>query len=501
MNSSLIEQLECLFNPKSIAVVGASNDFTKWGNDVFTQVMSTTADRKVYPVNNRSPEILGINAFKNVKEVPDSLDFVAIVVPYTQVTSIMRDCVEKGVKTALIISAGLKEAGEEGAKIQDEISRIAKEGSVRFVGPNCMGHFNTAADLCTMRRGISYKKGPIGLISQSGGFAWQILEAGFESGIGFSKCVSSGNEADLHFEDYLEYLAQDEATKVIVGYIEGLREGERFLKLAKEITKRKPVVVMKVGRTPTGAEAAKSHTAAISGEDAIYGTALNQVGVIRVDEIHEIFDVAAALLRQPLPRGRKVGILTAGGGHGVVTTDACEMAGLEIPPLSQNIIDKLDQILPQRWPHANPIDTVAADRVAYPCFWPLLEDETIDAILVVGIIGQASMWGAARLASIPLSAREQARRHYKTAEKEELENLDRVFELMERYQKPIIVCNMFASVLKDSPVFDKLRENGIMVYPTPERAVKVLAHLADYSEYLDKQLSVVSYRNTKEFRL
>jgi len=484
MPDSIVQQLEYLFNPKSVAVIGASNQIFKWGHDVAARVLERPNSRKIYLINKTSPEILGTKAYKSIKDVPEPVEFAVIVIPFPGVPEVMKECVDKKVKVAVVITAGMGEAGEKGVQVQAEVVEIAKRGGLRFVGPNCMGHFSTDVALSTLRPGFDIKKGAIGLISQSGGFLMQIVQAGLEAGMGFSKVVSTGNEADLHFEDFLEYLGQDEQTRVIVGYVEGLREGRRFLELAREITRRKPIVVLKVGRTAHGARAAKSHTSALSGDDALYANALKQAGVIRVDEIHEIFDVAAALLRQPRPRGKRVGILSSGGGHAVMSTDACQKAGLEIAGLSPETIERLNQVLPERWPHANPVDTVAAGFVTYPALWPLMEDENVDTVLSVGSIGMVSSW-AARMPSRASDADTQKMREWlDLLVQDELKNIDRAIERMDEQQKPLIICSILNEALRTSEALRKLQENGILMYPTPERAARVLAHLVNYSQYL-----------------
>jgi acyl-CoA synthetase (NDP forming) len=395
-----------------------------------------------------------------------------------------------GVKAGLIITAGLGETGPEGARLEREIVETARAGGMRLVGPNCMGHFNTANDFSTLRMSIPIRRGKVGVISQSGGFAMHILMSGLEAGAGFSKFVSVGNEADLHFEDFLEYLAEDEDTGVITGYIEGLRKGRKFFTLASEITRRKPMVVVKVGRTEAGAKAARSHTSAIAGADAIYEAMFKQCGVIRVNEVEELFDVASALLRQPLPRGNRVGILTGGGGFGCVTSDACARLGLDVAPLSPQTIERLNAILPDRWPHANPVDTVASGfGVTYPCLWPLLKDENLDALLVIGGIGQTGMMsrgamGTVQQADDSPSFVERMEQMMRERQEEELANVDRLMEYMEKYQKPVFIFGRGPETMRSSPVYAKLQENGIMMYPTPERAAKALAHLVQYSRYL-----------------
>jgi len=494
-NNSVVECIKLIFNPESVAVVGASNDLTKWGAGIFSRVLSSPSVKRAYPVNKNATEVQGVKAYPSVRELPESVDFAAIVIPYPDVPDVIRDCVDKGVKAALIITAGLGETGAEGAKIEKDIVETSARTGMRMVGPNCMGHFNTANNFSTLRMPVPINKGGIGVISQSGGFAMHILMCGLEMGAGFSKFVSVGNEADLHFEDFLECMAQDEETKVITGYIEGLRKGRDFLRIAGEITKKKPVIVVKVGKTQAGASAARSHTSAIAGSDAIYDAVFKQTGVIRVNEVEELFDVASALLRQPLPRGDRVGILTTGGGFGCVASDACEQLGLNVAPLSPETIEKLNVILPERWPHANPVDTVATGGfVIYPCIWPLLEDDNLDALLVIGGIGQMSMMPRTDTNNLPSylqqadnapSIIEQMQQMFKWRQEEELRGLDKLVEYMEKYKKPVIISSRVPEAMRNSPVHAKLQENGMSIYPTPERAAKVLAHLVEYGRYLN----------------
>jgi len=476
--------MDALFNPESVAVVGASSDLTKWGAGIFNRVLSAPSVKRLYPVNNRVSEVQGVKTYPSVRDLPEPVDFVAIVIPYPDVPSVIRDCATRGVKAALIITAGLGETGEEGARLEHEIVSTAREAGIRLVGPNCMGHFNTDNNFSTLRMGIPIDNGGIAVISQSGGFAMHILSCGVEMGVGFSKFVSVGNEADLHFEDFLEYFAKDSETRVITGYIEGLRKGREFLKLAAETTRKKPVVVVKVGRTGSGAKAARSHTSAISGTDQIYDAAFRQTGVIRVDEVEEIFDIASALLRLPLPKSNRVGILTGGGGFGCVTSDACEKLGLDVAPLSPQTIERLNAILPARWPHGNPVDTVAAGFVTYPCLWPLMEDDNLDALLVIGAIG-FSMRAMRGVTAGSSQADKQMAAFAKMMQEEEVKGAQQLVDYMDKYKKPVIISSRMPGGMTDSPVIDKLRENGIMVYPTPERAAKVMAHLVQYSNYLN----------------
>lgn len=484
MSFTLIESLDSLFNPGAVAVIGASDTFGKWGCDMIQRVKNSSNHRKVFVVNNRAEYVAGLPAYKTVRDIPEAVDLAVIVVPFDHLRNVVSDCVAKGAKSAVIISAGLAETGEEGAKLQSDVVQIARRSGMRLVGPNCMGHFNTGADFFTIRQGLNATPGNIGLLSQSGGFGWHILECGLQMGVGYSKFVSTGNEADLHFEDFLEYLAEDNQTRVIAGYIEGLREGKRFFDLAKKITPKKPVVIMKVGRTEPGARAAKSHTSALAGTDTIYDAAFEQSGVIRVDEVEELFDIAGALLYQPLPAGNRVGILTSGGGFGCVATDACVSRGLEIAPISQETVNKLNDILPPRWPHANPVDTVAAGFVSFSCLWPMVEDKNFDSILMVGSVGFP-----ARILStlnLPDYLKKTAQQFLAEKEKDEIAGLELMSQRMKQHGKPVVMTSIIDDAFKSSDTFKKISRLGMIIYPTPERAARVVSHLVRYSQYLRK---------------
>ena len=476
MEQSVAEQLEHLFSPRSVAVIGASNSPGKWGFNVFNRTVRTSSDIEVYPINPNAENVLGVKAYRSVTEVPGPLDLAVVVIPPRAVAAAMKECVQKGVKAAVIITAGFKETGEEGAELEEQVVEIARQGGIRLAGPNCNGHFNTAADFFTT--GGAGKKGPLALVSQSGNFGGHILQRGAARGIGFSKYVSSGNEADLHLEDYIEYFAEDEETRVIGAYIEGLRDGRRFLELAKTITKKKPIIVMKVGRTEEGRKAVQSHTGALSGSDEIYDAAFRQSGVIRVDEVDDLFDVALALLRQPLPRGRRVGILTIGGGFGVIATDACRKLGLEIPPLTEETIQTLSKYLPSRWSHANPVDMAGDTMGSYPCLGTLLKAENIDGVLGVGCVGLPSR-GLDRAGGV---ASDRAREYNRQMVQGELGLVDGLVERVDRYDKPLILTS--SSSKEVSKAIAKLERNGIYGYLTPETGARVLSHLVRYGEYV-----------------
>ena len=487
---SLEEQFNYIFNPRSVAVVGASNTFGSWGNRIMNRLLTTSPQRKIYPVNNKESEVLGLPVYKSLAEIPDSVDFVVIAISAPQVPKVMQECVEKGVKAAIIISGGLAESGEEGERIEAEVIKIARRGGIRFIGPNTMGHMDTSSRFSTLAWLEEVKPGPVAFISQSGTYGQRVVRTGVQGGVGFSKFISSGNEADLHLEDYLEYLAQDEGTQIITAYIEGLREGRRFLELAKGITPKKPVIVMKTGGTKRAAKAAKSHTAALAGSEEIYDAMFRQSGVIRVEDEIELFDVTLALHSLPLPRGRRVGILTEGGGIGVVATEWCERVGLEVPLLSLATIQELRGFLPPRCAVANPVDMTdmitARKLVTFSCFETMIKDEKVDSLMVLGGVGAAQYFRELGVATASAS-QEIPLEWLQSLREEEIKGFDLIKRQVSYYQKPVVWVKLMPEAMAEPESFKLLRDRGIPVYPNPERAAKVLCHLARYREYLSSR--------------
>jgi len=442
------------------------------------QHLLTPAKRSVYPVNPTVSEVSGRAAYESVLDIPESVDLAVIAVPASQVAGVLGECTRKGVRAAVIISGGFGETGEAGRKLEAELVKIARQNGIRFIGPNSMGHADTASQLSTLAWTGKIAPGPVALISQSGNYGHRIIHNGISSGIGFSKFISTGNEADLHFEDYLEYLAQDENTRIITGYIEGLREGRRFFQLARETTPRKPIVVIKAGRTEESARAIKSHTGALAGSEAAYAAAFKQAGVIRVDDDDELCDVVLALLNQPLPRNNRIGILTIGGGLGVVAAEACEREGLKIAPLAASTMKRLDACLPPRWSHGNPVDMVgismAENPAAFSSLWALIEDKNIDAILLQAPVGL----DAGRL------SRMFDNEEIKSFQKMERQNLGLLRQRVEEHGKPVFLVKPAIEFATDTEILSSFRSEGIPVYPNPHRAARVLRHLTRYRRYL-----------------
>ena len=467
---------ECLFTPGSVALIGASDVPGSWGFNIMRCLLQSRASQ-IYPVNPSHPTIQGKPTVKSVLDIQDTVDLAVIAVPAQRVAPVLRDCVSKGIKAAVVISGGFSEVDDEGRALERELVDIARKGRLHFVGPNTMGHTNTHADFGILGFMGKVSPGPVGFAAQSGNMGSRIMQLVMNQGIGFSKFVCTGNEATVRLEDYLEYFSQDAESNIIAFYVEGLREARRFLRLAKETTIRKPIVVMKSGSTKGAMQAARSHTGALAGSDAVYAAAFKQAGVIRAESEDEMADVIAALAKQPLPKGARVAVLTMGGGFGVVSAEACEKEGLEMASLSSETIAKLDSMLPARWPHGNPVDLAGMDTmgeaIVLNCLSALVEDEGVDSILSLVALHrhQPLKPGVAQLSD---KGNTEARAANLRALSEKAKNLG----------KPVISVGALPPPLGEKSAADVPWE-GFSIYPSPQRAARVLRQLRWYRRYLD----------------
>jgi len=381
----IVAELKPLFRPRSVAVIGATNNMSKWGFLTFTSLKNLYKG-ELYAVNNRDKNILGFPSYPKVTDIPGSVDLAIIVIPAENVAGVMEDCVEKGVKAGVIITAGFAETGRKGRALQDELVAIARRGGIRLVGPNCMGMWSAAANLPAFMFPLPIKDGPLALVSQGGNVGGALVIDAISRGVGFQQYVSCGCTADIQIEDYIEYLGYDDAVKVIMVYLEGLSDGNRFVDKVKKVTVKKPVVGLKPGKTLAAAHAILSHSGALSGSDSIYEAAFKKAGVIRTETTMELLDVAIGLLTQPLPRGRNVAITTPGGSYGVMCADACALLGLNVIDLPPGIIEAFNSMFPARWSHGNPVDP-AGDRnfITYlKAPEMLLKCPEVDALIFMG---------------------------------------------------------------------------------------------------------------------
>jgi acetyl coenzyme A synthetase (ADP forming)-like protein len=377
--------LNNFFNPKSIAVIGASRTPGKVGYDILKNSIEYGYQGVVYPINPRATEILGLKSYPSILDVPDKIELAVIVVPSKNVIEVIEQCGAKKIDAAVIITAGFRESGLEGAKLENDLVKKAKESGVRFIGPNCLGIIDTHSMVNASFAAGMPAKGSIGFFSQSGALCLAVLDRALPEDIGFSKFISVGNKADISDTDIMLALAEDDNTKVILGYIEGLRDGRKFMEVASQISKTKPLIIMKSGVTSSGAKAASSHTGALAGREAAFDSAFKQSGIIKARTMGELFNHALAFANQPLPAGPNVAIITNSGGPGIIAADASDRSDLQLVPLHKETVDKLRNFLPPAASFYNPIDILGdANAERYEkALYTVLQDEKIHGVMVL----------------------------------------------------------------------------------------------------------------------
>jgi acetyltransferase len=377
--------LNKFFQPKSIAVIGASRNPGKVGHDILKNIIQYGYKGNVYPINPGANEIMGLTSYPSVVDVPHEIDLAIVVIPAKHVLDVIEQCGTKKVDAAVIITAGFKESGVEGARLEHELVEKAGEAGVRFIGPNCLGIIDTHAMVNASFAAGMPKKGGIGFFSQSGALCLAVLDRALPEDIGFSKFISMGNKADISDTDIIRALAEDKDTKVILGYIEGLNDGRRFMEVANEVSKKKPIIVLKSGITSSGAKAASSHTGALAGREASFRAAFHQSGVIQANSIGELFSYALAFANQPLPKGPNTAIITNSGGPGILAADASDKSDLHLVALRKETIDELRSFLPSVASFYNPIDILGdADAERYEkAIQTILKDSNVQGAIVL----------------------------------------------------------------------------------------------------------------------
>jgi len=449
---SRASKLDVLFHPASVAVVGASTRPGTVGNDIFRNLLSAEFNGVVYPVNPKATHVMGVHSYANLAEIPGPVDLAVLIVPAAAILGVADQAIAKGVKALVVISAGFKEVGAEGAKLEQALRDKVQAAGVPLIGPNCLGVINTDAKV-SMNAAFGRKMpdaGNLAFLSQSGALCTSVLDYAEERHMGFSKFISFGNKADVNEIDLLEYLAADEQTSVIAMYLEDVTNGRRFIETARRIfwETHKPMLCLKSGRTPEGAKAVSSHTGSLAGSDSVYDALLIQSGVQRVDTIAELFDYAALYCTQPLPRGSRVAIVTNAGGPGIMATDAAVRRGRKLAEISNQTKERLRAALPASASLRNPIDVIGdarADRYR-AAIHAVLEDDGVDMGMV--ILTPQSMTDIEETASIVPAA---------------VQGID----------KPVVCSFMGAKDV--APGVAILRKAGIPNYPFPEDAIKSLA--------------------------
>lgn len=462
-----LDAVEHMINPRSIAVVGASTNEKKNGGRLFRYIVENNYAGELYPINPGAKEIKGYKAYPNLKDVPGNIDLVCIIVDAKQVPQVLEDCIVKGVKAAIIYSSGFAEIGEEGKRLQEQALALAKQGNIRLLGPNSIGIASPSKQVYTAFGSALESKvkhhGNIGFISQSGAMGSALLSRAWEQGAGFSRWVSVANEADLTTSDFIEVLADDELTKVITVFMEGVKEAQAFEHAAqKALDRKKPVLVYKTGRSSVGKRAVQSHTGSIAGDDNVYSTAFEKFGVLRLKNMEQLIDVPRAFGIQPLPKGNRIGVLTASGGACSVVADLCSERGLDVPSLPKSS-EVIKQLIPPFGSTQNPID-VTAEIISKPEMFKkvletLVEDSDVDGVIVM--LTTNADPGASVIAKA-------------------------IVDVFKHHNKPIVLGRVGADTIAPEAMAYYQNER-FPVYSTPERVVEVMHYLVRYSQILQNR--------------
>ena len=456
-----VNALKLFFNPRSVAVIGASRKRGSIGGEIFHNLLSYGFDGPVYPVNPSAAVIQSVPAYKSVEDIPGPVDLAVIVVPAARVIETAESCGRKGVRALVVISAGFSETGKQGQEKQADLMRICRASGMRLIGPNCMGIINTDADVrldATFAPSVP-PAGHVGFSSQSGALGLAIIEHANSLGLGISTFVSVGNKADISGNDLLRYWESDEGTKVILLYLESFGNPKKFSQIARRVGRKKPIVVVKSGRSAAGARATSSHTGAlIAASDVTVDALFRQAGVIRTDTLEELFDIASLLVNQPLPRGHRAAIITNAGGPGILCADTCEARGLEVPPLEVESQEQLRAFLPPGAGIGNPIDMIASAPAEHygRTVRIVAADRNVDSLIVIF--------------TPPLVTRAE----------------DVAREIVEAIKasdthKPVLTVFLSAAAAPDT-----LRQANIPSYRFPETSAIALARAARYAQWRER---------------
>ena len=472
-----------LFEPRTIAFIGASTNPAKWGFNILHNLIRGDYTGAIYPINPQGGTWFGRPLYKSLEDVPRPVDLAIIVVPKENVPETLHQCMEVKIPAAIVITAGFSETGTEGKALEQEVLSIARAGGIRFMGPNTMGLYSAyPLPMQALMTPSVFRQGAIAVVSQSGNLGTSISDRFIRRAIGISRLVSSGNEADLTIEDYLEYLETDEKTRIICLYVEGVRQGRRFIDTIGRIGTSKPVILLKGGTGTIGAGAAMSHTGALAGSFAVFRSMCSQANVILAETIDEMVNIAGLLLSQPEFTGKRIGIVTQGGGLGVLSADLCEAAGFELPSLDDRIVGMLDSFLPAFWSRRNPIDLVAPGKVSMitDSIEALLKYAHIDAILLLGLgymTSRARRWKESLV--LPNAVLEEPAQKMIAAE---MELLDLMVKQIKHFNKPIIpVIDIVGfDEIGEGNVVKHLDMKGVMAYSSPDQAIQALAKVQDY---------------------
>lgn len=454
------------FGPKAIAIIGASSDPTKLGHAVLANLSSSGFAGDIYPINPNAEQILGRKAYPSILDTPGPVDLAVILIPARAVSGVLRECGQKGVRGAIVISAGFREAGPEGITREKELLAVAAEYGIRIIGPNCLGVIDTFVPMNVSFAAGTPKSGTIAFMSQSGALCTAILDYALAETIGFSHFVSLGNKADIDEVALLEAWGDDARSNVVIAYIEGLRDGAQFIRTARRAARNMPIIAVKSGRTASGSKAVASHTGSLAGSDAAYSAAFRQAGVLRAKTVEELFDYSTAFAYQPLLKGNRIAIVTNAGGPGVMATDALESYGLVLADLLPETEAALAKGLPAAGSVHNPVDVLGdarSDRYIHALNY-VLRDPGVDGVVVI-VTPQTST--------------------------EIIETAQAVVEICRHADKPIMGCWMGKQEAMAG--IDILSKNQVPNYHFPERAVGALGAMYTYRAWLDQPEAAVEH--------
>jgi acetyltransferase len=475
--------LQLLMNPKSIAVAGASNTPTKMGTIQSLSVLKDGYRGKFYPIHPTEKTILGITAYALPQDLPEVPDLALLIVPIKAVVSLLEDFGKIGTKRAIVVTAGFRETGDAGQDMENKLNEVARRYGIRFVGPNCLGVINSQIFLNTTVYPFPQEPGLLGFASQSGTYVTQVLPSLRKKGIRFSKAISLGNEANIDIADALEFLGEDEQTKAIILYIEGIRDGRRFIEIAHKVTPHKPVLAQYVGGTVSGARAGMSHTGAMSGPDFLYDGILKQAGIIRVGSVEELYDHGWTLATQPLPRGKRVGVITNSGGPSSSISYTCDLVGLEVPRFSASLQKEIRKYLQPHASSANPVDLTfdtGMEKLAITIPELVIKSGEVDALIMHGIMHSGFLREIYNhvLDFIGGISFEEFLSFTGPVIKE-------VFELPRKYNMPLIISSFFG---QEDSYTKGFQENNIPVFHSPEKTARALGALYHYKLIKERSL-------------
>ena len=488
MTSPSSEQWRALFEPRGIVVAGASTHPGKFGFVALHNILRHDYPGEVFATNLEGGEILGRRVLTSIDDLPEgAADLVFVCTPAAANLDLLKACAAKGVKAAFVTSAGYGEAGEDGRAAEQELVALARDLGVLLVGPNGQGVVSTPASLCAQIVAPYPPPGRIAIVSQSGNFVSSFQNYAVQTSIGVSRAVSAGNAAAVTVPDFLEYFAADDATAVALAYVEGVTDGRGFFERIRGVARRKPLVLLKGGVTAGGQRAAASHTGALASDERIFDGMCHQAGATRPATLEEAFEAAATFATQPLPRGRRVAVLTTAGGWGVVTADAVTRAGLELLRLPDDLRAAIDAKLPPRWSRNNPVDLAGAEtRDTIPEVMDLIAShDAVDAVVYLGIGIQSNQ--ARLMRTGPFFPDHGLERIVAYHERQDERFARAAADISEATGKPILTATELAVADPDNPGPRAVRATGRVCYASSNRAVTALTHLHRYARFRQRR--------------